>query len=67
MISPWDQGQIGIKLGTKHVTYQKFATFLYEDIMLKGLKVSFLTCKCVFYRPKHNAKEEPQRNEFWRS
>ena len=24
--------------------------------MLTGLKVSFLACKCVFYRPEHNAK-----------
>ena len=25
--SSWDQGQIGIKFGTKHVIYQKFASF----------------------------------------
>ena len=25
--------------------------------MLTGLEVSSLTCKCVFYRPEHNAKE----------
>ena len=25
--------------------------------MLTDLKVSFLACKCVFYRPKHNAKD----------
>ena len=24
--------------------------------MLKGLKVSSLVCKCVFYGPEHNAK-----------
>ena len=24
--------------------------------MLKGLKVSYLACKCVFHRPEHNAK-----------
>ena len=24
--------------------------------MLTKLKVSSLACKCVFYRPKHNAK-----------
>ena len=27
--------------------------------MLTGLKVSSFTCKCVFYRPEHNAKEGP--------
>ena len=27
-IHPWDQGQIGIKLRTKHVIYQTLATFL---------------------------------------
>ena len=26
------------------------------SVMLTGLKVSFLACKCVFYRPEHNAK-----------
>ena len=26
--------------------------------MLTGLKVSFLACKCVFYRPEHNTKWE---------
>ena len=25
--------------------------------MLTGLQVSSLACKCVFYRPEHNAKE----------
>ena len=32
--------------------------------MLTGLKVSSLACKCVFYRPEHNAKEEPHGIEF---
>ena len=32
--------------------------------MLAGLKVSFSTCKCVFYRPEPNAKEEPYGIEF---
>ena len=27
--------------------------------MLTGLKVSSLTCKCVFYRPEINAKGGP--------
>ena len=35
--------------------------------MITGLKVSSLTCKCVFYRPGHNAKERPQLIEFCRS
>ena len=32
--------------------------------MLTGLKVSSLACKCVFNRPKHNAKGEPRGIEF---
>ena len=35
--------------------------------MLAGLEVSSLACKCVFYRPEHNAKGEPHRTEFRRS
>ena len=27
-ISPWDRGQISIKLGTKHVMYQKLENFM---------------------------------------
>ena len=32
--------------------------------MLTGLKVSSLECKCDFYRPEHNANEQPHGNEF---
>ena len=32
--------------------------------MLAGLKVSSLTCKCVFYRPELNAKAGPHGIEF---
>ena len=32
--------------------------------MLTGLKVSSLTCKCVFYRPELNVKTEPHGTEF---
>ena len=28
--SPWDGDQIGIKLGTEHITYQNWANFMYE-------------------------------------
>ena len=35
--------------------------------ILAGLKVSYLGCKCVFYRPKHKAVGRPHGNEFWRS
>ena len=34
--SPWDRGQIGIKLGTKHVIYQKLD---YNE--KGGMKLSF--------------------------
>ena len=33
--------------------------------MLTGLKVSSLTCKCVFYRPELNAKAGPHVIEFF--
>ena len=32
--------------------------------MLTGLKVSSLACKCVFYRPEHNAKGVPMEMNF---
>ena len=32
--------------------------------MLTHLQVSSLTCKCVFYRPEHNAKEGPTELNF---
>ena len=34
--------------------------------MLTDLKASFMTCKCVFYRPKLNAKGA-RGIEFWKS
>ena len=55
--SPWDQDQIGIKLGTDYILYQKLASFMLKMIsMVTGLKVSSLACKCVFYRTKQIAK-----------
>ena len=35
--------------------------------MLTGLKMLSLTCKCVFYRPEHNAKGRAGGIEFTRS
>ena len=32
--------------------------------MLTGLKVLSLVCKCVFYRPEHNAKRGPLELNF---
>ena len=32
--------------------------------MLTGLKMSSLACKCVFYRPDHNAKGLSHATEF---
>ena len=32
--------------------------------MLTGLKASSLTCKCVFYRPKHNAIGVPNELNY---
>ena len=55
------------KLGTKHVTYQMLVNFTYKkDITVNKLEceVSSLACKCVFYRPEHNAKGRPLEIEF---
>ena len=35
--------------------------------MLTDLKVSSLTCKCVFYKPEPKLKGRPHRIEFWKS
>ena len=32
--------------------------------MLTSLKVSSLACKCVFYKPEHNAQWGPHNIEF---
>ena len=47
---PWNCGHNDLKLVAKRVIYQKIAG------MIAGIKVSFLTCKCVFYRPEHDAE-----------
>ena len=52
-ISLWDRDQIGIKLGTKHVIYQKFINFGWEKI---GLKVLYSACKYAFYRLEHSLR-----------
>ena len=35
--------------------------------MLTSLKVSFLACKCEFYKPEDNAKGGPHGTEIGRS
>ena len=38
----WDQSQIGIKLGAKHVTYLKLASFIYKkDVYINRLDSVF--------------------------
>ena len=32
--------------------------------LLTDLKVSSLACKCDFYRPEHNVKEDPMELNF---
>ena len=60
-------GQIGIKLETKPFIYRNLANLCRKLIsMLTCLKVSYLACKCVFDRQKHNAKREPHGIEFGR-
>ena len=37
--SPWDRNQIGIKLGTEHIIYEKLANFTYKkDIHVNSLE-----------------------------
>ena len=52
--SALDQTQIDIKMGIKYVVCQKLASF-----MMKGLVMSTLAYKYVFYRPEHNTKGLP--------
>ena len=53
--SPRDWNQIGVKLGTEHVIYQKLENVMQnKDILLTGLKVLSLASKCVYYKPKRN-------------
>ena len=53
--SPRDWNQIGVKLGTEHVIYQKLENIMEnKDILLTGLKVLSLVSKCVYYKPKRN-------------
>ena len=53
--SPRDWNQIGAKLGTEHVIYQKLENIMQnKDILLTGLKVLSLASKCVYYKPKRN-------------
>ena len=57
-------GQIDIKFRTKHVIYQKLATLCRKRIiMLTGLEVPYLSCKCKFQRPEHNVKWGLHGNE----
>lgn len=53
--SPRDWNQIGVKLGTEHVIYQKLENVMQnKDILLTGLRVLSLASKCVYHRPKRN-------------
>ena len=54
--SPRDWNQIGVKLGTEHVIYQKLENVMQnKDILLIGLRVLSLASKYVYHRPKRNA------------
>ena len=55
--SPWDLGQIDIKLGTKHIIYQKLAVLCRKKI--PRYQVSSLAYKFEFYRPEQNEKGGP--------
>ena len=65
LYSLWDRGQIGTKLGWKYVIYQKVTTFCRIRIFMStGLKILFFLCKCVYYRPQHNAKGDTMERNF---
>ena len=53
-------------IGTKLIsTWKKNVVCTRKRLsMLTGLKVSSLACKCVFYRPEHNAKGVPMEMNF---
>ena len=55
-VSNWEQS----------ILYTKSLQVLYRKgiSMLTGLKVSSMTCKCVFYRPEFNAKAGAYGIEF---
>ena len=48
LVSNWEQNML------YNESYQDFCRKTMA--ILTGLKVSSLTCKCLFYRPEHNAK-----------
>ena len=65
--SSWDQVQI-LSNWEESRLYTKILQVLHRKgiSMLTALKVSSLTCKCVFYRPELNAKAGPHVIEFCR-
>ena len=61
--------EIGVKLESnseQNISHTKSLQILCRK-RITGLKGSYLACKCVFYRPEHNAKGRPHGTEFWRS
>ena len=57
LVPNWEQSMLNTK---------SLQVLLRKGIpILKGLKVSSLTCKCAFYRPELNAKVGPHGIEFW--
>ena len=53
MYCPWDQGHIGITLGTKHYVKKLVGK---RRSMSTDLKVSSLVCKCAIHKSEHNVK-----------
>ena len=63
--SPWDQEQIGNKLRTDYIIYQKLANFMYKkDIHVNRLKSDNFGMEMCILQNKTKCKEE---TEFWRS
>ena len=54
---PWDQGQISIKLGRKHVMFQKVSKFTCKKIsLLTGLKLSPVS---VYFTDQNMQRGDP--------
>ena len=50
-----------------HAIGVKLVSEWEQDMLLTSSEVSSLACKCVFYKPEHNAKWWSHEIEFWRS
>ena len=63
--SPWDRDQIGIKLGTDYIIYQKLENFMYKkDIHVNRIESGIFGMQMRILQSKIRCK---RGTEFWRS